>query len=721
MIEYSRKKIIPFFFLVFIYFFSLYSQESTKVDSLLTELKNSDEDTNRVNILNSLAVELRRKTPDDATKYAKDALLLSQDLNFIEGLGDSYLSIGRIHHVQFKLTEARSNYMKAFSIYKEIGTYEEVADVSNKIGITYGIQGDYEKALEFFNKSLEANKELDAKSRMADCLNNMGNVYKYLGNYSESFKTYNQALKIYEELHDTADIAMCYNHFGILYDYQGDYRQALDYYFLSLRMREIVGDKAEIAASYANIGIVYYYLGEYEQALEYQFKNLELSRETGQKRGAGLAYTNLGTIYEKLEKYDLAHENYLEAVEILNEIGDKQGITDAYFNIGNVYQKQKKYDMALEYQKKSLGIGEDIKYKHGIANSCYSIGSVYSDMKKTGQAISYLERSLSIGEELGMPEIIRATSEILSNIYQQQNNFRKAYDFHVLYKQMDDSLNDAENVKKITQLEMQYDFDKKQRQAELEQEQERIRHEAEIKQQKLVRNFFIAGFMLLLMFVFMVYRWYTNKKKSDAEKEVLLKEIHHRVKNNLQTISSLLNLQTYSLKDEKVKDAVLEGQSRVKSMALIHQTLYQTERLSRIDFQNYIKQLVSFLSDSFKSAGKTITAKVITNDINLDIDTAIPLGLIVNELVSNVYKYAFPKKAKGEIVIELKRSDKEEYQLEVADNGIGLPENLDPEKVDSLGLKLVNILTRQIKGQLKYEVNNGTKFTISFKEVIKKT
>ncbi len=712
-----RKKINSLILLSFLFCpFALYSQESSVVDSLSSVLDNSVEDTNRVNTLNSLAEELRKTDPGQANEYAEEALALSRELNYKKGVAGAYFSLGRVYRAQFNLTEARGYYLKSVQIYKELGDHKAVADITNKVGITYGIQGEYEKALDFFNRSLQANKKFGEKQRIADCLNNIGNVYKYLGNYPESFNAYNKALEIYEELHDTADIAMCYNHFGILHDYQGDYKQALDYYFESLRMREIVGDIEEIAASYSNIGIVYNYLGEYEQALEYQLKNLKLNNEIGQKRGAGIAYTNIGNIYEKLGKFDQALENFLKGMETLKEIGDMQGVTDAYFNIGQVWQKRGKYEVALLYQNKSLDIAEEIGYKQGIANSCYSMGSVYNKTGQLTEAVEYLSRSVTIGEELGMPEIIMAASEVLSKVYEKQNNFRKAYNFQVLFKQMSDSLNNAENLKKITQLEMQYEFDKQQEIQQFEQDQERIAHNAELKQQKLLRNILISGIVVVLLFGFIILRSYIQKKKANAEKEVLLKEIHHRVKNNLQVISSLLNLQSNSLSDEKMKSAVKEGQSRVKSMALIHQTLYQSDRLTRIDLQDYIEKLVSFLSDTYRNEKKEIVTVINAKNISLDIDTAIPLGLIINELVSNSFKHAFKNKTKGLIEVILEKPGSTDYKLFVSDNGIGLADNFNIEKADSLGLKLVNILTRQLKGELTFHKNDVTAFSIIFKD-----
>ena len=162
-------------------------------------------------------------------------------------------------------------------------------------------------------------------------------------------------------------------------------------------------------------------------------------------------------------------------------------------------------------------------------------------------------------------------------------------------------------------------------------------------------------------------------------------------------------------------EAIKEGQNRVKSIALIHQKLYQTEDLSQVDFQEYCEQLVSFLQSAFGQSSKAIVAEIEANEIQLDIDTAVPLGLIINELVTNAYKYAFQKQDLGLIRIELKKQD-EGLQLCISDNGCGMPTNFDIAKAKSLGMKLVNILARQLKGKAHWENDSGARFIVNFKE-----
>ena len=213
-------------------------------------------------------------------------------------------------------------------------------------------------------------------------------------------------------------------------------------------------------------------------------------------------------------------------------------------------------------------------------------------------------------------------------------------------------------------------------------------------------------------------------KKSLEEKEILLKEIHHRVKNNLQIISSLLNLQSRYINDEEMLDIYKESQNRVKSMAIIHEKLYQSEDLARIDFGDYVKSLVL---DLFHSYGvDNIEPDISIRDVLLDINTAIPCGLIVNELVTNSIKHGFLASRTRDNSQSFDKRDKiavnitkenEIYTMSVYDNGIGFPDNLDFRHTDSLGMQLVISLTSQLRGTVELERNNGTLFRIVFKEV----
>ena len=202
-------------------------------------------------------------------------------------------------------------------------------------------------------------------------------------------------------------------------------------------------------------------------------------------------------------------------------------------------------------------------------------------------------------------------------------------------------------------------------------------------------------------------------KASLREKETMLNEIHHRVKNNLQVISSLLSLQSSYLQDEKAKEALEESGERVKTMASVHTHLYESQDLTRVDCGSFIQELVGNISQSYGRAESPVEINVDAGEISLGIDNSIPCGLILNELVSNALKHAFPEGKEGEINIRM-RSEDNRMALTVQDNGIGFPESMDLTKVKSMGLELVNILVGQIGGKIDMQVDSGTTWTITF-------
>ena len=209
----------------------------------------------------------------------------------------------------------------------------------------------------------------------------------------------------------------------------------------------------------------------------------------------------------------------------------------------------------------------------------------------------------------------------------------------------------------------------------------------------------------------------TEKTTLLGEKEVLLKEVHHRVKNNLQVISSLLNLQSAKISDLEAKDILRESQNRVRTMALIHEKLYQSSDLAQVDFASYLRSLVNFLSQSYRGKSDNVSIQVEAENILLDIDTAIPCGLIVNELVSNSLKYAFPDNRHGQIKLICQHAAEGRYVLTVSDDGVGLPPGFDISKTPSLGHKLVISLANQLDGKLEIDDEQGTTFRILFERM----
>lgn len=222
-------------------------------------------------------------------------------------------------------------------------------------------------------------------------------------------------------------------------------------------------------------------------------------------------------------------------------------------------------------------------------------------------------------------------------------------------------------------------------------------------------------------FFTVILRDITQRKIADEairaslrEKEVLLKEIHHRVKNNLQVVSSLLGLQSRTIEDGALRKMFQESQNRVHSMALIHESLYQSANLSEIDFPAYIDQLANYLFRSYGIDSHRVQLTAAIDELRLTIDTAVPCGLIINELVSNSLKYAFPDGRSGRIQIEMHQDDHRCIRLAVIDDGVGLPDGVGEPGTKSLGLRLVRTLSDQLDATLDMASDGGARITLTF-------
>lgn len=217
------------------------------------------------------------------------------------------------------------------------------------------------------------------------------------------------------------------------------------------------------------------------------------------------------------------------------------------------------------------------------------------------------------------------------------------------------------------------------------------------------------------------HKLYKSKREIEQrinEKETLLKEIHHRVKNNLQTVSSLLSLQCRNIEDDNVKSLIKSSQNRVISMAMVHEMLYMREDLSKIDYKPYVWELSEYLVRSVKGADNHIKLNIDVPDIKLGIDTAIPLGLLINEAITNALKYGFKEEEEGEINIALAKGQNDNFVLNIGDNGVGFPEGINFKNTKSLGLKLINNLARQLQGSISRDsTKKGTHYVLVFKEV----
>jgi two-component sensor histidine kinase len=321
----------------------------------------------------------------------------------------------------------------------------------------------------------------------------------------------------------------------------------------------------------------------------------------------------------------------------------------------------------------------------------------------------------------GILDAQQKACDCLFQAYKMAGNSVEALANHELFKLLSDSLRNSENTRYITQLEMQYNFDKVE-EKRLAQEQANLL----IRQEKDARNKRVLMVLLILLLIslfvgYLIYQNYQIKKKSELElslkneviskalqeKELLLREIHHRVKNNLQVISSLLRLQSRYVEDNAALNAISAGRSRVQSMALLHENLYQDDNFTGVNMQKYFDRLIGGLFSTLNVSPDKISLVKHIQSIDLDVDYVVPIGLITNELITNALKHAFVNQEFGVLSVRLYEDD-HKLTLEVSDNGKGMSTDFFESKSTSFGHKLIKAFATKLHADLKVLNQAGT-------------
>jgi len=519
---------------------------------------------------------------------------------------------------------------KALALSEQIGLKKGMANAYNSMGVIYDQKGDYYTALEFHKKALKIREEIGFKKGIAGSYNNIGHIYWRQGNYSETLKNYFASLKIREEIGDKKGISSSYNNIGNIYYIQGNYPEALKNYIASLKISEETGDKEGIANSYNNNGVIYEKQGNYPEALKNYFAALKISEEIGYKQSSANTYSNIGNIYSMQANYPEALKNYFASLKIFEEIGDKNGIANSYNNIGVIYERQGNYPEALKNYFVGLKASEEIGDKEGIANSYNNLGTIYTNQKKYNEASGYLNKALSLSKEIGLLEINKSSYKSLTILDSAQGNFKLALEHYKMFVTTRDSMFNKENTKKLVQSKMQYEFDKKEALTKVEQEKKDAVAHQELQTQKIVRNGFMCGFAIVLLFAGVLFtqrnKIRKGKKRSD---ELLLNILPSEVAEELKAKGSA---------DAKQFDEVTVMFTDFKGFTQISEKLSPAELVAEIHtcfkaFDNIITRYniekIKTIGDSYMCAGGLpVTNK--TNAIDV-VNAALEIRQFIKE------------------------------------------------------------------------------------------
>ena len=481
----------------------------------------------------------------------------------------------------------------------------------------------------------------------------------------------------------------------------------------ALNLMEELKDQPGIASALERISDDLTRQGRLKEALDYARKAIAICEKNQMKEELMFAFFNAGNVAIAMENNAEALSYYDKAVEInrLSNLGD-MSLSDFTNGRGNALKRLGRFPEAISDYKKAQVLAQKTNYTLAINTVIANLGEVNMLMGNYEEALKYLLLTVSLQEKAKDNSNLVENYIHVSSIYEKLNNYPSALAYQKKALLLRDSTATKESDVAMSELLTKYETEKKQSTIKSQEQQ--------LSQQKRVQWLTVGAVALLAILLMVVYRSYQSRNKTNkllaaknAENELLLREIHHRVKNNLEVVSSLLALQSAQIDDPNTKEAMLEGQNRVLSIGIVHQKLYQGENLGAIEMKDYFINLSESILDSF-GAYEKVQVECAMDTLNIDIDTAVPLGLIVNELLTNTLKYAFPDNRHGKVQIKLAKRSDGVLQLEVSDNGVGKSGTI---KGTGFGGQLIKLLTKQLNGSMKEEINNGTHILFEFKTV----
>ncbi len=544
-------------------------------------------------------------------------------------------------------------------------------------------------------------------------LNQLIKRYHYKGDRVKEKITIDKSINLALELENKKWLERNYTSQGIYFTKELKYDSA---YIALINAQEVfsAGDEVDHFAWNTNFCLFQLFLaqGEKQKAEEYLQKAYDITKASNVRKDIGFVLFQRTSYFfgqQDWDNYSIASEEYLQ---FLNS-RKKPHNTSASHKILFAHTKEKDPAELIKDIEALIPYNKERNHELSLAEAYNYLAGLKKQVGDYEGAIDNWEKCIPIVKKLNYDLIEVGCYKNIYEIYELQNKNVLAYPYLKKYHTMTDSLNGIEVQNNMNELEVKYETVKK--------DEELAQKELALAKSSQARRLFtilaIAGSILaLIAFWFLYFKNKTNRllksqktviEKALNEKEFLLKEIHHRVKNNLQVISSLLNWQSKYIEDTKALKSMQEGRNRVQSMALIHQNLYQSDNLTGVEVSDYIDKLGNSLFKSYNIHQDQIQFQSNIEPMTLDVDTLIPLGLILNELLSNALKHAFPDGRYGEIEVNL-RQEESTLLLEVNDNGVGMPEKSSKAVKDSFGYKLIEAFAEKLKAKLLVENSSGT-------------
>lgn len=643
-------------------------------------------------------------------------------------MGLSHLLTAKIFRELGRAKAGRPASEQALRLLQTYGTDDLKAQAVIELGGSYSNEmKDLPRKIDLYKQAVAIYHAMGRKLDEARMEEFVGDLLMLNEQYADAQIILQKGLALYkavnyERLHGIYSLLATAHHFQYHFD------EAFRYNLLAISTAEKLEEKSPLLATiYNRVGMIYAGVDYFSDAINYFNKSLVISRlnsDTASVRHVLLNIANMLNwsghyaaskdtlvVLSKLGKFDGNLANIKVEILSLSDCMRLKGYCNETPHLNNLlHYLRSRESSEEEKQLIRIHLGGYFQYR-GLMKDC----------------ARYVKEAFYLHKTIPIPATSRPLAERLAyQIDSANHNMDGAFEHAKQYKIWFDSLERGSHSRQISLLQVQFETQQKDKDIQL-LHQKAAFQEASLDRERLYRSIFIAGVIALAVFVGLIYNRYLIKRKVArkleekqgeinrqnekltrllGEKEWLLKEVHHRVKNNLQIVISLLNTQTKHLESEDAIGAIRNSQQRMYSMSLIHQRLYQTDNVGRIDMQWYVTELTKYLKDSLDIDDRVKFIKDL-DDVSFVVVQAVPIGLIINEAVSNAIKYAFPHGRKGVVRISFKRLANHYAELTIADNGVGIPDMEGVIASGSLGMSLIYGLADQLDGGITVHSNEG--------------
>lgn len=655
------------FFVIFFTSVCVYSQQS-KIDSLTVLFNEAKVDTTKARLLAEIGVIAYSTNPKKGREL-NDSLI-----SFTKKMKNKYYAQALKMNGTYFLLErdfdnAEKNYLHAFKLANKLNDLKVKSGVLSNLGTLYGWQDKRELALKYYKKSIALNDSLGLKEN---------NIRPYI-NIAITLSKDFQLEKANSYLFKALDIAESNNSNQLVYLYN------------------------EIANNYLRLEI-------YDKAEKFMNKALPIAEKLEDNFALGRINNSLGYLYETRdedwEKTLFYYEKSLKHHKIMQ---NDPGIIDGYYNVGLQYLRLKQPYKARIHFEKGLELASDKSSTNKMIVGNLSLSELFINEKNKDKSIKYLNEGIKlIGNNSRIP--YKNHFYRIGNLFAENKSYKVAYENVKNYAVLSDSLFKENSVNKIADIEAKYQTEKKEKE-NLQLRNEKIEQELKITKENRQKWIFALALLAALITLGVFYFYYRKNKRQKQVIESLQKELHHRVKNNLSIIDSFIEVAKEEFNEDRFKNKLSELQNRVDSINEVHQQLYKNKDVTNLNLSKYIETLSNNVISSFPKNDITIE-KSVEENLNLNADKSFPIGLIINEFLTNSYKYAFENNI-GLIKVSIKDIG-DNYELLLSDNGKGLPEEFDIKKSDSFGLRIMKLLSEQLDGSFALNNNNGLKLNIKF-------